>query len=136
MWGLDLNRFRFNESMTWAVFLMNADGAIYARYGSCTGVQEPSTRDVSPKGSKATLQAAIRLHDEYGKDEEGVGRALAGNTGPKREYRSGTELFKSSVQLQYSRSRSALTVAASALPVCSRPLCDCSLRTAASTASV
>ncbi len=86
MWGLDLNRFQFDESMTWAVFLMNGDGTIYARYGSRAGVKELSTRDVSVESFKLTLQAALRLHDDYAKDKEGVGRALAGKIGPKREY--------------------------------------------------
>ena len=80
MHGVDLSRFSFDGSLTWAIFLMNADGTIYGRYGSRSGLQKLSTREISLAGFKKTLGGAVALHARYVKDREGVGKQLAGKS--------------------------------------------------------
>lgn len=80
MHGVDLARFAFDGSLTWAVFLMNADGTIYGRYGSRSGLQKLSEREISLGGFKKTLRGALELHERYGQDKEGIGKRLAGKT--------------------------------------------------------
>ena len=83
MWGLDLSRFQFDASLTWAVFLLNADGTIYARYGSRSGLGEKSDDEISLEGFKKTLRGALELHQRYQKDEKALGKTLAAKTGPE-----------------------------------------------------
>ena len=66
MSGVDINAFRFDYDLTFAVVLMNADGTIYHRYGG---------RDGSSPMSWMTMPSLISLmkdtlkdHDEYQKN--------------------------------------------------------------------
>ena len=77
MWGLDLRRFQFDPSLTWAIFLLNADGTIYARYGSRSGLGEESDDEISLAGFKKTLRGALELHQRYQKEEKALGSSLA-----------------------------------------------------------
>ncbi len=78
MHGVDLNRFAFDGSLTWAVFLTNADGTIYARYGSRSSLGKQSARAISLAGFKKSLRGALALHARYVQDKPSVGKMLAG----------------------------------------------------------
>ena len=80
MHGVDLSKFAFDGSLTWAIFMMNADGTIYGRYGSRSGLQKLSAREISLAGFKKSLAAALDLHERYTKDKASVGKELAGKT--------------------------------------------------------
>lgn len=86
MHGVALERFAFDGSLTWAIFLMNADGVTYGRYGSRSGLQKLSEREISLKGFKKTLRGALDLHARYQKDKTGIAEALAGKSRTKKPY--------------------------------------------------
>lgn len=57
IWGVDLALYQFDWWTSWAVFLMNADRAIYGRYG--TG------DDNTVQGLEKALEGALDLHKNY-----------------------------------------------------------------------
>lgn len=77
-YGLDLNLFQFDYELTFAAFLLNADGAIYARYGS--RFSHEGEEAISLPGFGAALDAACELHRGYPQNRA----LLAGKRGPKR----------------------------------------------------
>lgn len=78
MHGVDLAKFEFDGSLTWAAFFMNGDGTIYGRYGSRSGLRNLSEKEISLTGFKKSIRGALALHKRYGKDKEAVGKSLAG----------------------------------------------------------
>ena len=78
MWGVDLHKFEFDGSLTWAVFFMNGDGAMYGRYGSRSGLREHSATEISLAGFKQSLRGALALHARYADAREQVAAELAG----------------------------------------------------------
>lgn len=81
--GLDLSLFQYDYDQSFAVFLLNADGTIYGRFGtrSHRTIWED---DVSVAGLAAALQGALDLHAEYPKNKA----VLAAKRGPKPEFSS------------------------------------------------
>jgi hypothetical protein len=73
-YGMDLHRFQFDYQLTWGVFFLNADGAIYGRYGSRAANYGG---DISIEGFKKALKGALDLHAAYPANKA----ALAGKTG-------------------------------------------------------
>ena len=63
-WGLDLALFQFDNELTWAVFLMNADKTIYGRYGTRSDHKD-TTKDISMDGLKQAMEGALELHKGY-----------------------------------------------------------------------
>jgi serine protease Do len=76
--GLDLALFQFDTDQSFAVFLLNADGTIYGRFGTRSHRTE-WLGDVSPEGLAKAMEGALALHLDYPKNRE----ALAGKRGPK-----------------------------------------------------
>src|SRR5690606_19866869 len=62
--GLDLSLFQFDTDQSFAVFLLNADGTIYGRFGTRSHRTE-WYGDVSIEGLVKALQKALELHAEY-----------------------------------------------------------------------
>lgn len=62
--GLDLSLFQYDYDQSYAVMIMNADGTIYARYGTRSDRTEWEG-DVSVEGLGKTLEAALALHENY-----------------------------------------------------------------------
>jgi hypothetical protein len=58
--GVDLNLFDFDYDLTWAAFLLNADGRVYGRYGG-RDAKGPDDRH-SLAGLRFALQAALDAH--------------------------------------------------------------------------
>ena len=92
-WGLDLTRFRFDGFLTWAVFLGNADGTIYGRYGtrSLAGQRTGETA-MTLAGFKESLREGLRLHRDYTEDPAKLGPALSGKTAPDPTWRYPQEI--------------------------------------------
>lgn len=76
--NLDLSLFQYDYDQSFAVFLLNADGAIYGRFGTRSH-RTSWADDVSIDGLAQALRGALALHAEYPKNRE----ALAGKRGPK-----------------------------------------------------
>lgn len=69
--GLDLSLFQFDTDQSFTIFMLNADGTIYGRYGT----RSDRTRwedDVSVSGLAETLRGALELHREYPANRESL----------------------------------------------------------------
>jgi len=62
--GLDLSLFQFDTDQSFAVFLLNADGTIYGRFGTRSD-QKAWVDDVSVEGLARALEGALALHQKY-----------------------------------------------------------------------
>src|SRR2546428_7910777 len=62
--AMDLSLFQFDYDLTFAVFFMNADKTIYGRFGS-RSERKDATKDISMKGFRKALAAALDLHKHY-----------------------------------------------------------------------
>jgi hypothetical protein len=76
--GLDLSLFQFDYDQSFAVFLLNADGTIYGRFGTRSH-RTNWVGDVSTDGLAKAMQGALDLHAEYPRNKD----ALAAKRGPK-----------------------------------------------------
>ncbi len=61
--GLDLSLFQFDTDQSFAVFLLNADGTIYGRFGTRSDRTE-WVHDVSLEGLGQALEGALELHQQ------------------------------------------------------------------------
>jgi hypothetical protein len=75
--GLDLALFQFDYDQSFAAFLLNADGAVYGRFGTRSHRTSWSD-DVSIEGLAKALQRALDLHRRYPQNKA----ELAGKRGP------------------------------------------------------
>ena len=87
--GLDLNLFQYDTDQSFAVFMLNADGTIYGRFGTRSHRTE-WVGDVSVAGMAKALQGALELHADYPANKE----SLAGKRGESMEVAS-PELYPS-----------------------------------------
>jgi len=62
--NLDLSLFQFDTDQSFAVFMLNADGAIYGRYGTRSDHTNWAS-DVSIEGLGKALEGALALHAAY-----------------------------------------------------------------------
>lgn len=83
MKGVDLEQFQFDYDQTWVAFFLNADGAIYGRYGTRAGGKTNATTHISLASLKKTMARALELHRGYPANQAG----LAGKRGLPVEYR-------------------------------------------------
>lgn len=79
--GLDLSLFQFDTDQSFAVFLLNADGTIYGRFGTRSD-REHWTNDVSIEGLSKALEGALALHRDYPSNKA----QLAAKRGPAPEF--------------------------------------------------
>lgn len=79
--GLDLSLFQFDTDQSFAVFLLNADGTVYGRFGTRSD-REHWTNDVSIEGLSKALEGALALHREYPQNKS----QLVAKRGPKPEF--------------------------------------------------
>jgi len=63
MKNVDLSQFQFDYDLNWAAMFLNADGTVYARYG--TQSAEGSDAYNSIDGLLATMQRVLDLHSRY-----------------------------------------------------------------------
>lgn len=81
--GLDLDLFQYDTDQSFAVFMLNADGTIYGRFGTRSH-QTEWFGDVSLKGLAASLKGGLELHAKY----DSVKASLAGKRGEPLEFKS------------------------------------------------
>ena len=81
--GLDLSLFQYDTDQSFAVFMLNADGTIYGRFGTRSHRTE-WVGDVSIAGMAKALQGALELHADYPANRE----SLAGKRGQPMEVAS------------------------------------------------
>ena len=62
--GLDLNLFQYDTDQSFAIFLLNADGTVYGRFGTRSHRTE-WYGDVSLEGLAKALRTALQWHKEY-----------------------------------------------------------------------
>lgn len=75
---LDLDLFQFDYDQSFHAFLMNAEGAIYGRFGT-RSEHEDEFQDMTMEGFAEALEAALDLHADYPKNKD----SLAGKHGPR-----------------------------------------------------
>jgi hypothetical protein len=63
MKGVDLSLFQFDHDLNWAAMFINADGTIYARYGT-QSAEGPDAYN-SIEGLLATMERVLELHENY-----------------------------------------------------------------------
>jgi hypothetical protein len=63
MKGVDLSLFQFDHDLNWAAMFINADGTIYARYGT-QSAEGPDAYN-SIEGLLATMERVLELHKSY-----------------------------------------------------------------------
>lgn len=76
--GLDLSLFQYDYDQSFAVFLLNADGTVYGRFGTRSH-RTNWVGDVSTDGLAKAMAGALELHAAYPKSKE----PLAAKIGPK-----------------------------------------------------
>ncbi len=76
--GLDLSLFQYDYDQSFAVFLLNADGTIYGRFGTRSH-RTNWVGDVSTDGLAKAMEGALELHAAYPKNKA----LLAAKLGPK-----------------------------------------------------
>lgn len=81
--GVDLQLFQFDYDQTWVAFFMNADGAIYGRYGTRGGGKTNATTHISIPSLKKSMRRALELHGGYPANKV----ELAAKSGPPLEFR-------------------------------------------------
>ncbi len=86
MEGVDLNQFQFDFDLNWAAMFINADGTVYARYGT-QSVQGPDAYN-SIAGLKATMERVLKLHEAYPRNAA----ELKGKKPPVKPYRTAMEM--------------------------------------------
>src|SRR5262245_26411337 len=58
---VDLNRFRFDYDLTFAVLMMNAEGVTYSRFGTRDGASATSRMSIA--GLKRAMRDVLRVHE-------------------------------------------------------------------------
>jgi hypothetical protein len=86
MKGVDLSQFQFDYDLNWAAMFINADGTVYARYGT-QSIDGPDAYN-SVASLEKTMQRVLELHDNY----EKVKASLAAKRGPDQPYKTPLDL--------------------------------------------
>ncbi len=81
--GLDLDLFQYDTDQSFAVFLLNADGTIYSRFGTRSHRTE-WYGDVSIEGLAAAMKEVLKLHRSYPSNKQ----LFAGKRGQPLEFKS------------------------------------------------
>ncbi len=79
---IDLTAFRHDFDQSFAAYLMNPDLTIYARFGTRSG--RPEVEDISLEGLRKAMEAALRMHRDYG----AVRPSLAGKQVKRDRYKT------------------------------------------------
>lgn len=84
--GLDLDLFQFDYDQSFHAFLMNAEGAIYGRFGTRSEHRD-EFRDMTMEGFAEALEGALALHGDYPANRE----LLAAKRGQPRDIKTPEE---------------------------------------------
>lgn len=86
MKGVDLSLFDFDHDLNWAAMFINADGVVYARYGT-QSAEGPDAYN-SIEGLARTMYRVLELHENYPANA----KSLAGKRGPQKPYKTALEM--------------------------------------------
>lgn len=86
MKNVDLNLFQFDHDLNWAAMFINADGTVYARYGT-QSAEGPDAYN-SIQGLETTMRRVLELHENYPANRA----TLVGKRGSDRQYRDAFSL--------------------------------------------
>ncbi len=79
---IDLTHFQHDFDQSFAAYLMNPDLTIYGRFGTRSG--RPEHEDISLEGLRKAMEAALRMHRDYG----AVKPSLAGKQVRQARYKT------------------------------------------------
>ena len=86
MKGVDLSLFQFDHDLNWAAMFINADGVVYARYGTQSAAGADAYNSV--EGLKQTMLRVLELHKGY----PGNQAELRDKRGPRLPYKTALEM--------------------------------------------
>lgn len=86
MKNVDLSQFQFDYDLNWAAMFINADGTVYARYGTQSAAGADAYNSI--EGLKATMERVLELHDNYPKNAD----ELKGKLGKPKPYKTAMEM--------------------------------------------
>ncbi len=86
MKGVDLSQFQFDYDLNWAAMFVNADGTVYARYGT-QSAEGPDAYN-SIEGLEKTMRRVLALHADYPKNRA----QLRAKRGPRKPYRTALQM--------------------------------------------
>ena len=86
MKGVDLSQFQFDYDLNWAAMFLNADGTVYARYGT-QSAEGPDAYN-SIESLEKTMRRVLALHGGYPANKA----ALAGKLGKPKPYKTALEM--------------------------------------------
>ncbi len=86
MKGVDLSQFEFDYDLNWAAMFINADGTVYARYGT-QSAEGPDAYN-SIEGLAATMRRVLELHKNYPENKA----ELKGKRGGSKPYKTALEM--------------------------------------------
>ncbi len=83
---VDLSLFQFDYDLNWAAVFINADGTVYARYGT-QSAEGPDAYN-SMKSLEACMKRVLALHEAYPRNKA----ELAGKRGKPKPYKTALEM--------------------------------------------
>ncbi|MCH7687886.1 MAG: PDZ domain-containing protein [Planctomycetes bacterium] len=86
MKGVDLSLFQFDHDLSWAAMFINADGVVYARYGTQSAAGADAYNSVA--GLEKTMRRVLQLHAGYPKNAA----SLKAKRGPQKPYKTALDM--------------------------------------------
>jgi serine protease Do len=86
MKGVDLTQFQFDHDLNWAAMFINADGTVYARYGTQSAEGPDAYNSIT--GLRNTMLRVLELHEHYAENKD----ELAGKLAEQKPYRTALEM--------------------------------------------
>ena len=86
MKGVDLSQFQFDYDLNWAAMFVNADGTVYARYGTLSAAGADAYNSIA--SLEKTMRRVLALHEDYPNNKNGV----AGKLGKPKPYKTALEM--------------------------------------------
>ncbi len=86
MKGVDLSEFQFDHDLNWAAMFLNADGTVYARYGTQSAAGADAYNSI--QGLANTMRRVLALHEHYPVNEA----ELEGKRGADKPYQTALEM--------------------------------------------
>ena len=86
MKGVDLSQFQFDHDLNWAAMFLNADGTVYARYGTQSAAGADAYNSI--QGLANTMRRVLALHENYPANKA----ELEGKLGDKKPYETALQM--------------------------------------------
>jgi hypothetical protein len=86
MKGVDLSLFQFDHDLNWAAMFVNADGVVYARYGTQSAKGPDAFNSI--KGLETTMRRVLELHAGYPANKD----ALIGKRAKQKSYKTALQM--------------------------------------------